>query len=387
MSKRRASGSGALLKWRKDGQVVGWIGVADLGIVDGKRRRQKVYGKTQAEVQKRLGEILHKKDAGTLPKPGRLTVADWLATWLKGLDRRPRTVEHYESNVRLHIVPLIGSKVLGKLTASDVEAMLAKLREQGSAPRSVHHARAVLRNALKKAVRNRLVPYNVAAESDAPKVPHEEMKTFDRDQVRQLLEALKGSPLQALFVLAVGLGIREGELLGLRWKDIDMDRGILHVTRALQWIHVKAGERQREPALVEPKSRTSQRTLPLSAPAVDVLRAHRMRWANEKLRLGDRWLNDWDLVFVGPQGEPLHAKNVWREWRRILKAAELPVIRPHDLRHTAGTLLREQGVDIKVIQETLGHSSISTTLDAYGHVTPGLRELGVGAQAAILGGA
>jgi hypothetical protein len=142
--------------------------------------------------------------------------------------------------------------------------------------------------------------------------------------------------------------------------------------------------RRREPALVEPKSRTSLRTLPLSKPAVEVLRAHRTRWANEKLRLGDRWLNDWDLVFVGPQGEPLHAKNVWREWRRILTAAELPVIRPHDLRHTAGTLLREQGVDIKVIQETLGHSSISTTLDAYGHVTPGLREQAVGAQAVTL---
>lgn len=366
--------------------MVGWLAVMDLGVVDGKRRRQKMYGRTQAEVQKRLTDALAKKEMGTLPKPGRLTVADWLATWLKGLDRRPRTVEHYESNVRLHIVPLIGSKVLGKLTASDVEAMLAELRKRGAAPRSVHHARAVLRNALKKAVRNRLVPYNVAAEADAPKVPREEMKTFDRDQVFQLLEALKGSPLEALFVLAVGLGIREGELLGLRWKDVDMDRGILHVTRALQWLHVTEGERRREAALVEPKSKTSRRTLPLSAPAVNVLRAHRTRCVNEKLRLGDRWLNDLDLVFVGPQGEPLHAKYVWREWRRILTAAKLPTIRPHDLRHTAGTLLREQGVDIKVIQETLGHSSISTTLDTYGHVTAGLREQAVGAQAAILGG-
>src|SRR5207302_9392901 len=150
-------------------------------------------------------EILHKKESGTLAKPGRLTVADWLATWLKGLDKRPRTIEHYESNIRLHIVPLIGSKALGKLTASDVEEMLAAKRRDGMAPRSVHHVRAVLRNALKKAVRNRLVPYNVAAESDAPKVPHKEMQTFERVQVAQLLETLKGSPLEALFVLAVGL--------------------------------------------------------------------------------------------------------------------------------------------------------------------------------------
>jgi integrase len=379
MSKRRASGSGALLKWRKAGQDVGWVAVMDLGVVDGKRRQQKFYAKTQAEAQRRLTDHLAKKEAGTLPKPGRLTVADWLASWLKSLDKRPRTIEHYESNVRLHIVPLIGSKVLGKLTASDVEQMLAELRKRGAAPRSVHHARAVLRNALKKAVRNRLVPYNVAAESDAPKVPHEEMKTFDRDQVRQLLEALKGSHLEALFVLAVGLGVREGELLGTRWSDIDLDRGVLRITRGLQRV-------SREFILVEPKSRTSRRALPLSAPAVEILRAHRAWWVNEKLRLGSHWIDEWDLVFVGTQGEPLHAKAVWREWRRILKASGLPVIRIHDLRHTAGTLLREAGVDAKVVQETLGHSSISTTLDTYGHVTPGLRELGVAAQARILGG-
>lgn len=383
MSKRRAAaGSGSLLKWRKDGQVVGWIGVMDLGVVDGKRKRQKFYAKTQAEAQKRLTDHLAKKEAGTLPKPGRLTVAEWLATWLSGLDKRPRTIEHYESNIRLHIVPLIGSKVLGKLTASDVEQMLAELRKRGAAPRSVHHARAVLRNALKKAVRNRLVPYNVAAESDAPKVPHEEMKTFDLDQVRQLLEGLKGSRLEALFVLAVGLGIREGEVTGLRWKDVDLDRGTLHVARALQWLRVE-GERRREATLVEPKSKTSRRTLPLSAPAVNALRQHRVRVSD---LLGLPAVQPDALIFTGQAGEPLHAKNVWREWRRILKAAELPVIRPHDLRHTAGTLLREQGVDIKVIQETLGHSSISTTLDTYGHVTPGLREQAVGAQAAILGG-
>ena len=386
MSNRRAAGSGGLLKWRRDGQVLGWIGVADLGIVDGKRSRQKVYGKTQAEVQKRLAEILHKKEHGTLPKPGRLTVAAWLTTWLKGIEVRSRTHEHYEGNVRLHLIPGLGSKSLAKLTAADVETFLAERRRAGLAPRTVHHLRAVLRNALKKAVRNRLIPYNVAAESDAPKVPHEEMLTFELFQVTQLLDALKDSTFEALFVLAVGLGVREGELLGLRWSDVDLERAILHVRVQLQWLRATEGERHRVAALVEPKSRTSRRALRLSPSAILALRAHRARWANDKLRLGDRWLNEWDLVFVGPQGEPLHPKAIWREWRRVTAAAGLPVIRPHDLRHTAGTLLREKGVDIKVIQETLGHSSISTTLDVYGHVTPGLRDQGVAAQEEILGG-
>ncbi len=234
-------------------------------------------------------------------------------------------------------------------------------------------------------MRNRLVPYNVAAESDPPKVPHEEMQVLDLDQVKQLLETLRSSELEALFVLSVGLGSRQGELLGLRWTDVDLDRGVIHINRSLQWIHAKEGDRRRVAALVEPKSRSSRRALPLSPPAITAMREHRKRWANEKLRLGDHWLNAWDLVFVGAQGEPLHPKAVWREWRRILAAGKLPTIRPHDLRHTAGTLMREQGVDIKVIQEFLGHSSISTTLDTYGHVTPGLREQAVGAQAVILG--
>jgi len=408
MSKRRASGSGALLKWRKGGQVVGWVAVVDRGVIDGKRRQMKHYVKSQpgvnaqAEAQAWLNKQLTKKQEGTLPKPGRLTVTDWLNTWLKGLDKRPRTIEHYEGNIRLHLIPGLGSKTLSKLTASDVEAFLGDKRRAGMAPRTVHHLRAVLRNALKKAVRNRLIPFNVAAEADAPKVPRgiwkvdhaEEVATFDREQVRRLLTALKGTSLEALFVLAVGLGTREGELLGLRWSDVspriqdeaDTKRRVLRIAYGLQWLRVKEGERRREAALVEPKSRTSRRTLPLSPPAVEALRAHRKRQVAEQLRLGDRWLNEWDLVFVGAQGEPLHPKAVWREWRRILEAAQLPTIRPHDLRHTAGTLMREQGVDIKVIQETLGHSSISTTLDTYGHVTPGLREQAIGAQEAILGG-
>jgi len=385
MSKRRTSGSGSVFEWKKRNpktgelEVVGWCAIADLGVVGGKRSRKTKYGQSQKELAKWLNETLDKSEHGTLAKPGRLTVADWLTTWLKGLDARPRTIQHYEGNVRLHIIPGLGSKPLAKLTPADVEKFLAERRGAGLAPRTVHHLRAVLRNALKKAVRNRLIPYNVAAEADPPRVPRVEMKTFDRDQVRQLLEALKGSHLEALFVLAVGLGVREGELLGTRWMDIDMDLGVLQITRELQRL-------DGEFVLTEPKSQTSHRALPLSDPAVKVLRAHRAWWANEKLRLGSHWIDEWDLVFVGPQGEPLHAKAVWREWRRILKASGLPVIRVHDLRHTAGTLLREAGVDAKVVQETLGHSSISTTLDTYGHVTPGLRAQGAAAQAVILGG-
>jgi integrase len=390
MSKRRAAGSGALLKWRKAGQVVGWVAVIDRGVVDGKRRQMKHYTKTQAEAQAWLTQQLAKKDAGTLPKPGRLTVADWLTSWLAGLDVRPRTREHYEGNVRLHLIPGLGSKPLGKLTAADVERFLTERKAAGLAPRTRHHLRAVLRNALKKAVRDRLIPFNVAAEAAAPKVPRDEMQTFDYAQVERLLESVRDSPLEGLFVLQVGLGIRGGELLGLTWKDVDFDRGVLHINRSLQWVRVAdGGTRRRDVDLGEPKSKMSRRALPLSTPALEALRAHRKRQLQRQKDIVDEksvWLNDRHLVFVGDHGEPLHQKAVWREWRRILAAADLPTIRPHDLRHTAGTLMRDQDVDIKVIQETLGHSSVSTTLDTYGHVTPGMRKRGLAAQTVILGG-
>lgn len=175
------------------------------------------------------------------------------------------------------------------------------------APRTVHHLRAVLRNALKEAVRNRLIPYNVAAESDAPKVPQgiwngdhaEEAQTLSLAQVRQLRAALTGSPLEAFFTLAVGLGMREGELLGLRWSDVDLERAELRVRKQLQWLRTTQGDRRRVAALVEPKTEQSRRLLPLSEPAVEALRSHRARWANDKLRLGEGWLNEWDLGSSG----------------------------------------------------------------------------------------
>lgn len=385
MSGRRAAGSGALLRWRRDGQVIGWIGVADLGVVDGKRRRAKVYGKTQGEVQKRLTDILAKKGSGTLPKPGRLTVADWLTTWLKGVDVRPRTRESYELIVRKHIVPGIGSKPLAKLTASDVEQLLTERRRAGLSPRSVHHVRAVLRNGLRKAVRDRLVPYNVAAEADPPKVPQMEMQTLTPGQVKVFLGAVKGRRLEALYVTTLAIGLRQGEVLGLRWSDIDLEAGTLRVSRALQWVR-PIGERRSEPALVEPKSRTSRRGLSLPAVALEALRQHRAQWIDEQLH-GQQPLNEWDLVFVGPQGEPLNPKTIWKEFHQeILVGAKLPLIRFHDLRHSCASLLLLHGVPARMVQEILGHSSISLTLGTYSHVLPGLREQATAAMDAALSG-
>ena len=396
MSNRQTSGRGSCFAWKKrdpkTGELVqvGWCAVADVGRIDGKRKRLTRYagmGKKR-ELADWLNDTLRDRKHDELPRQGRETVAGWMATWLEGLDVRPRTREHYEGNVRLHICGPkgIGAIALAKLTAADVEKFLAERRRAGLAPRTVHHLRAILRNALRKAVRDRLIAHNVASEADAPKVAQLEMQTLTPEQVKIFLAAVKPRRLEALYVITLALGLRQGEALGLRWSDINLDAGTLRVTRSLQWIR-PAGQRRAEPMLVEPKSQTSRRALALPAVALEALRAHRKRWVDEKLRLGDRYLNTWDLVFVTEAGLPINPKAVWTEFHEeILAGAGLPLIRFHDLRHSAASLLLLHGVPARMVQEILGHSSISLTLGTYSHVLPGLREQATAAMDAVLGG-
>lgn len=386
MSKRRTSGSGSVFPWKKNGKEVGWCAVADLGIVDGKRKRLTKYSAKQKVVADWLSETLRDHNRGVLPTAGSMTVEQWLASWLRSVQSsvRARTLEHYEGIVRLHLTPAIGKRPLAKLSPSDVETMLAGLVKKGQSARSAHHVRAVLRNALKGAERDGLVSRNAAALARPPRVAKTEMATLTPDQVKAFLAAIKGDRLEALYVTALGLGLREGEVLGLRWSDVDLEAGVLRVSHALQWIR-PAGERGAAPHLVEPKSSTSRRALSLPAPVADALRTHRKAWVDEQLH-GQQPANSWDLVFVGPAGEPLNPRFVWSHFQRKLAAAKLPAIRFHDLRHSTASLLLLAGVPARMVQEILGHSSISLTLGTYSHVLPGLREQAVAAQAALLGG-
>lgn len=372
---RRTSGTGSMFKWMKKNpatgelEQVGWCAIADLGFVDGKRSRKTLYGKTQREVADRLTDTLRDHHRGVLPKGGKLSVEQWLTTWLRRIESsvRARTFEHYTGIVRLHLVPAIGGRQLAKLSPSEVEAMLSAHIKTGMSPRSAHHVRAVLRNALRAAERDGLVSRNVASLARPPRIVKEEMKTLKPAQVESFLEALHGDRLAALYVVTLGLGLRQGEVLGLRWQDIDLDAGTLAVRHSLQWIR-PAGHRQAAPHLVEPKSEESRRSLRLPKSVTAALRDHRAHWRDEKLSHGERWLNEWDLVFVGPSGEPLNPRTVWSDFRRKLTAAQLPAIRFHDLRHSAASLLGARHVPARVVQKILGHSSISLTLQTYSHV-------------------
>lgn len=366
--RRRSRGEGALWPTKDDkGRVIGWCAVLDLGWgEDGKRHRRWFRGKTQKGVLDALDEAKHQAKQGTLAPPRKPTVAKWMEDWLRDVVRptvRPSTCRMYEGFVRDHIVPVLGRKVLEKLTVADVRALLNS--REGLSPRSVHHLRAVLRAALNDAIEDGLIPSqrNVAAGKKlVPEVPWREMNTFDGDQAHAFLRAVQGDPLEAVYVVALTTGMRQGEILGLRWRSVDLDGGTLRVDYALQCV----GKVYK---LVEPKSKQSRRVVPLSAITLAALKTHKENQQETANKLGAIRNLEWhDLVFRTPSGKPLNGTWINHRFQAASKAAGLPKLRFHDARHSVVSILGDAGVDAAVVSKMVGHSSVTLTLNTYRHV-------------------
>jgi integrase len=247
-TKRRGSGEGSIFQ-RKDGR---WVGQLDLGIVDSRRRYRTVYGKQRKEVAGELTKLLRQRDTGALTSAGRETVAGYAAAWLDGKKSslRPSTRRSYAWLINTHLVPEIGSLRLDKLQPAHVRTMLQRRLDAGLSPRSVHHLRAVLRAALSQAVKDGILSRNVAALADGPTVEPNQVTPLSPDEAAQLLAAVHGDRLEALYRVALAIGLRRGEALGLRWQDVDLERRELHVVNALQRIDGKL-------RLVPPKTKRS----------------------------------------------------------------------------------------------------------------------------------
>jgi integrase len=248
---------------------------------------------------------------------------------------------------------------LSKLTAQQLQALYSALERDGVSPRTRAQTHAVLHVALRDAVKAGRLPVNPADAVDRPKVPKKEIRPLDAEQTKALLKHAEGDRLHALYVLAVTTGLRQGELLGLRWEDIDLGSGRLAVRRTLR-------EDAGKLAFGEPKTRASVRSVDLPATAVRALREHRRRMLAEG--------NPGPIVFCDTQGGPLRKSNlIRRSFRPLLERAGLPIVQFHDLRHTAATLLLGPGVHPKIVQERLGHADISTTMNTYSHVLPSMQ--------------
>ncbi len=362
--KLRGHGEGNIYK-RSDGR---WAARLSVGFSQGKRSRRWVYGRTRAEVGAKLRSVILAHEQGLLVSPGRLTVQQFLTRWLSETVEpkvRPRTFASYAQLCRLHIYPTLGPVSLRKLGPQQIQTLLNALQRSGLSPRTVQYVRAVLRSGLAQALRWGVVSQNAAALVSGPRVPRKAVQTLDPDQARKLLEAMTGHRFGALVSVALGLGLRQGEALGLKWDAVDLDAGLLHVRVALQRVG-------RGWTLVEPKSERSRRSIALPAFAVSALQSHRVRQLEQRLLSGSAW-KDQGFVFTNRDGGPLESRNVTKAFQRVLKESGLPALRFHDLRHTAATLLLAQGVDVRTIMETLGHSQISLTLNTYSHVLPKLQ--------------
>jgi integrase len=332
-------------------------------------KRKAFYGRTKAEALAKRNKALADYHAGLLVfNTENPSVREYLERWLNDSVKhrvKVTTFESYSTEIHRHVVPTLGRLKLNKLTAMHLQNLYSTKQNDGLSPRTVDYLHGLIKQALKQAHRWGLVAQNVAEAVDPPRQQRKEMKCLSHEQARRLLKSVRGDRLEALYVLAVTAGLRQGELLGLKWEDVDFEAKTLSVRRTLS--AAKEG-----PIFTTPKSAKSRRRLTLTESAVEALKGHRERQSEEKVMVGGTW-RDQDLVFCSVVGTPMSRHNLHnRSFKPLLKRAGLPNIRFHDLRHTCATLLLKKGTHPKIVQELLGHATVFITLDTYSHVLPGM---------------
>lgn len=354
---RRRKGTGQILK-RKDGWCA-TISTAALGLTT-PQKTLSFNDRNRSACVAWLNQKLREAQAGTLAAPNRRTVAAYMADWLASRsDLRVTTRGLYEAIIRAHIVPYIGTRTLGDLRPADLRRFHAELEQNAVSARNRRHVHVLLFSALRVAVLDGDLAANPLASVAAPRYEAPRRQPLTEEQVAALLDAAAGDRYEALYALAVGTGLRAGELFGLQWTDLDWELGRLTVQRTLT-------QHQGRTLVHDPKTAAGRRTIDLDDELLAVLRRHRHR-AFEAGHRAEAW------VFTDPKGGPIDKRNfARREWMPMRAKAGLPPIHFHDLRHTSMALLIARGAHIKVIQERAGHTDSAFTMNAYGHVMPTL---------------
>jgi integrase len=373
---RRSKGEGAITELR-DGRFRGALWLPD---ADGNMRRKYVRGRSRAEVSRKFTDLREQAKGGF---PDGTTTGAYLAKWILGDGRvgiRAATHREYARHVERYWTPLVGSVELTRLTPQHVSRAMAELEERGLSKTTVRSARVTLRRALRDAQTAGLINRNVAALARPPAVERPEMCALTKGEVSRLVDATADDPFGPLFALAIGSGLRLGELAALSWDDVDVEDRRLIVKRTLARTYEGGYD------FTEPKTKRSRRTVMLPSLAVDALKRQKARQATVRLAAGTAWQDRRNLVFTDAIGRPLDPGSVSKAFRSAADRLGLPV-RFHDLRHTAATLMLAAGVPLKVVSETLGHASIVVTADVYAHVTPDLKREAADAMDRALGDA
>ncbi len=355
-----------------------WAIILDVGTSPEGKRKQRwvtVHGKKK-DADKELARLLHELNTGNYVEPSKMTLKEYLERWLQDY-AKPKVVgttyERYEEIVRVHLTPALGHLLLSKLQPLDIQSYYSWALQNGRkdgrgglAAQTVLHHHRVLRQALKHAVRWQLVSRNPADAVEPPRPFRKEMRVLDASQNTQLEEAARGTHLYMPILLALATGMRRGELLAVRWHDVNLEAGKLAVRRALQ-------QTSEGLTFKEPKTSKSRRVIDLPATVVEKLQLHRAEQMRQRELLGTV-LQDDDLVCAYPDGKPIQPDNLYTAFKTILRRAGLPEVRLHDLRHGQATMLLQLGVHPKVVSERLGHATIGITLDLYSHVLPSMQE-------------
>ncbi len=383
MTRKRGNGEGSIYR-RKNGT---WAAQYTVWTTGGRKRRS-VSGKTRAEVSRKLTEAMADRDGGLVYDAGKLTVGEYLDKWLTGSVKgtvRETTYANYTYISRKHISPALGCMKLKTLTPAHVRGFYGDKARTDLSAATVKKMHVVLRKALSQAVSDGLIPRNAADGVKPPRVsaPGEEIKPLDSEGCAAFLKAARGERLEALYVLAVHCGLREGELLALRWEDVDLKspKPALLVRRTLT-----RGENGRGWVVGASTKSGKGRRVRLSRQGVSALKDHRKRQYEERLRLAGLW-QERDLVFPNETGSLFNPSNLRnRSFKRIkARSGVREDLRFHDLRHTCATLLLGEGVNAKVVSEMLGHASITITLNTYSHVLPDMQDSAADAMEAALG--
>lgn len=358
----------------------------------GTNKRLTIYGKTRDEVRDKMLVAQYNNTTGKLTAPTKTTVEDWMTTWLNDYmasTTKPTTFSLYKTIIEAYIVPHLGPVQLSKLQTSDLQRFYKLLLEQGRrkkpaedkkgkpkkekkalppglAPKTVHRIHQVLYSALKQAVLEHKIPYNPCENAKPPKPETKPIQPLTAAEVKKFLNFIRFDWFYPVFLTELGTGLRRGELLGLKWGDIDLEAATVQIRRSLVVVDGHALLQD------DVKTKSSRASITIPDEVVRILTKYKERLTDE-LRGLDHELDNDDLVFTWKDGRPVNPNHIRRHFSNLLEKAGLPHIRFHDLRHTYATLLLEAGEHPKVVQEMLRHKQISTTLDIYSHVVPGMK--------------
>lgn len=385
MSRKRGHGEGSITMM-KDGRWQGRIMVG-YNPATGKPYRKAVYGKTQKEARDKMAALREEIKSGIKITAKKVTFGEWLDKWLEDhikISTRLTTYENYLCMVKTHIKPVLGNVRLDKLKAEEIQELL-RLKLEGAkdgegkklSSKTVNLIYTVIHSALQQAIRSNILAYNVADRVTRPKKVRNEIQPMNEGQIHHFLGAIADDRMFAAYYLLLATGMRRGELLGLKWADIDFNNKCLHINRALAKTNTHGAQ------FADTKTQKSRRMISLNSETMQVLKQHAQRQTEEK-NIVEKLYQDQDMVFCREDGMPMHPDTFTHRFKKLLKKAGMIGFCVHDLRHSFATMALNSGIHPKVVQEILGHSNIHTTLDIYSHVLPGIIEKAMEQIGAIL---